>query len=90
MRHRDVAASGGATITELTAATGWLPHSVRGAISGVLKRKLGLAVESRVEPGRGRVYRILAEPAPVIVAAKLSRRARTPRASAAVVLGEAG
>lgn len=48
----------GATITQLTQMTGWLPHSVRGVLSGVLKRKLGLAVESRVEPDSGRVYRI--------------------------------
>ncbi len=48
----------GATITQLMAETGWLSHSVRGVLSGVLKRKLGLAVENRVEPERGRVYRV--------------------------------
>jgi DNA-binding MarR family transcriptional regulator len=48
----------GATIDDLTAATGWQAHSVRGAISGALKKKLGLAVSSQTVDGRGRVYRI--------------------------------
>lgn len=48
----------GATIDELVAATGWQAHSVRGAISGALKKKLGLAVSSERIEGRGRVYRI--------------------------------
>ena len=49
---------GGATLDEAVAATGWQPHSVRGAISGALKKKLGLPVESKVVEKRGRVYRI--------------------------------
>ncbi len=50
----------GATIDEAVAATGWQPHSVRGAISGALKKKLGLAVTSE-KPGDGpRRYRIVA------------------------------
>jgi hypothetical protein len=49
---------GGATIAEMMKATGWQPHSVRGAISGALKKKLGLAVKSEKVEGRGRVYRI--------------------------------
>ena len=48
----------GATIAEAVKATGWQPHSVRGAISGTLKKKLGLAVTSDKIEGRGRVYRI--------------------------------
>ena len=48
----------GATIGEIVKATGWQPHSVRGAISGALKKKLGLAVSSDKVDGRGRVYRI--------------------------------
>ncbi len=47
----------GATIQEIVKATGWQPHTVRGAISGALKKKLGLAVISAKEE-RGRVYRI--------------------------------
>ncbi len=49
---------GGATIEQMTAKTGWQPHSVRGAISGTLKKKLGLTIESAVTEDRGRVYRI--------------------------------
>ncbi len=48
----------GATIEEIVEATGWQPHSVRGAISGALKKKLGLAVTSERVGDRGRVYRI--------------------------------
>ncbi len=50
----------GATIADLTKAMSWQPHSVRGAISGTLKKKLGLAVTSEKVEGRGRVYRIAA------------------------------
>lgn len=52
---------GGATIEEAANATGWQHHSVRGAISGALKKKLGLAVTSAPVAGRGRVYRIAAQ-----------------------------
>ena len=39
-------------------ASGWQAHSVRGAIAGTLKKKLGLVVSS--ERGEeGRVYRIV-------------------------------
>ncbi len=49
----------GATIEEIVEATGWQPHSVRGAISGALKKKLGLMVTSGPVEKRGRVYRIV-------------------------------
>jgi hypothetical protein len=42
----------------MQSATGWQAHSVRGAISGALKKKLGLEVTSEKIDGRGRVYRI--------------------------------
>ena len=48
----------GATIVEITKALGWQPHTVRGAIAGALKKKLGLNVESEKVDDRGRVYRI--------------------------------
>ena len=48
----------GMTIAEAVAATGWQPHSVRGALSGTLRKKLGLAIASEPVDGRGRVYRI--------------------------------
>ena len=49
----------GATIAEASQAAGWQAHSVRGAISGTLKKKLGLDVTSETAEGRGRVYRIV-------------------------------
>jgi hypothetical protein len=48
----------GATIDEIVVATSWQPHTVRGAIAGALKKKLGLAVTSEKVDGRGRVYNI--------------------------------
>jgi hypothetical protein len=48
----------GATIDEITAATGWQSHTVRGAMAGALKKKLGLEVTSEKVEGRGRVYRL--------------------------------
>jgi len=50
-------AEGGASIDEIVAATNWAPHSIRGAISGALKKKLGLTITSERVDGRGRVYR---------------------------------
>jgi hypothetical protein len=50
----------GATLDELTKSTGWQAHSVRGAMSGALKKKLGLKILSAAE-SRGRVYRITTE-----------------------------
>lgn len=50
----------GATVSEVVKATGWQPHSVRGAISGSLKKKLRLRVVSEKVEGRGRVYRVVA------------------------------
>lgn len=48
----------GATVAEMQEATGWQPHSVRGALSGLIGKKLGHKVASTKEDGRGRVYRI--------------------------------
>ena len=51
----------GATILELQEATGWQAHSVRGAIAGTIKKKLGHSVKSEKSIERGRVYRIAPE-----------------------------
>jgi hypothetical protein len=51
-------AEGGATIDEIVEATGWQPHTVRGAMSGALKKKLGLIITSEKVEGRGRTYMI--------------------------------
>jgi len=48
----------GATIPELVEALGWQQHTVRGAIAGALKKKLGFEIISEKGEGRGRVYRI--------------------------------
>lgn len=49
----------GATIAEIATATAWQPHTVRGAIAGALKKRLGLEVTSDRVEARGRVYRIV-------------------------------
>ncbi len=49
----------GASLADLMKATGWQAHSVRGAISGTLKKKLKLAVLSE-KAGGVRTYRIKA------------------------------
>ena len=48
----------GATIEEIMAALGWRSHTIRGAMAGALKKKLGLEVTSEKVEGRGRVYRL--------------------------------
>jgi len=57
-----VFAGSSATVAEVMTATGWQPHTVRGIVSGTLKKKLGLTVVSAKEQ-RGRVYRIAAQAA---------------------------
>ena len=59
----------GATVEQIAEATGWQHHTIRGAISGALKKKLGLTVEAtrtrEVGPnkngakGSSTVYRIV-------------------------------
>jgi len=55
---RMLSAEGGATIDEIVAALDWQPHTARGAMSGALKKKLGLTITSEKVDGRGRCYRI--------------------------------
>jgi hypothetical protein len=50
----------GATIDEIATVMGWQRHTVRGLISGALKKKLGLPVTSE-KTERGRLYRIPGE-----------------------------
>lgn len=47
----------GASIDEMVRATGWQAHSVRGAISGTLRKRLGLAIERSTTDGVTR-YRV--------------------------------
>ena len=48
----------GASVEEVAKTLGWQAHTMRGAISGALKKKLGLKIDSEKVEGRGRVYRI--------------------------------
>jgi DNA-binding MarR family transcriptional regulator len=48
----------GATVEQPAAATGWQHHTIRGAISGALKKKLGLEVTSTKDGQGRRTYRI--------------------------------
>lgn len=49
----------GATLPQMTELTGWQPHTVRGTISGVLRKKLGLSVACEASESGVRVYRIV-------------------------------
>lgn len=49
----------GTTIDAIIRVTGWQQHSVRGFFAGVIRKKLGLNLESKKIDGQ-RVYRILA------------------------------
>ena len=50
-------APAGATIAAMTTATEWQPHSVRGFLAGVVRKKLGLNLVAE-QTDKGRVYRI--------------------------------
>jgi hypothetical protein len=49
----------GATIATVMRSTGWQPHTVRGFFAAVVRKKLGLRLESETTDGE-RVYRIVA------------------------------
>lgn len=49
--------SSGASMAQMIALTGWQAHTVRGAISGALRKRLGLDVQIHFEEG-ARVYRL--------------------------------
>ena len=74
--------AGGATIDDLTGATGWLPHTARAALTGLRKR--GFAVE-RISLDRGEsAYRISApEPEPASKRKRRGGRVGSAKAAAA-------
>ena len=49
--------SKGTTVSEIAASTGWQNHSVRGFLSGTVKKKLGRQLASEMVDGERR-YRI--------------------------------
>src|SRR5207244_12654924 len=49
----------GASIATVTRSTGWQPHTVRAFLAAVVRKKLGLRLESEKRDGE-RVYRIVA------------------------------
>ena len=50
--------SSGTTIATVRRSTGWQPHTVRGFLAAVVRKKLGLRLESEKTDGE-RVYRIV-------------------------------
>jgi hypothetical protein len=48
----------GASIASVVRCTGWQPHTVRGFLAAVVRKKLGLRLESEKTDGE-RVYRIV-------------------------------
>jgi len=49
----------GATLAQLSKAVDWQTHSIRGAMSGSLKKKQGLKITATKEDGADRIYRIV-------------------------------
>ena len=52
----------GVTVAELGKATGWQAHSVRGFMSGTLKKRKGLEIVSEKDEKGVRRYHIAASP----------------------------
>jgi len=59
-----LAASPGGTIAQMMKLTGWQAHTVRGTISSVLRKRLGLNVVCGPDASGVRVYRIVGQTVP--------------------------
>ena len=53
----------GVTLAELVTATGWQAHSVRGFLSGTVRKRLSIPLTAQVVDGERR-YRINADDSP--------------------------
>jgi hypothetical protein len=52
-------AKGGASLAEIMAKTNWMAHSVRGFVSGTIRKRMGLKVESAKNDAGDRCYLIV-------------------------------
>ena len=52
----------GATVEQIAEATAWARHTVRGAMAGALKKKLGLTITSEKPECAARIYRLCGAP----------------------------
>jgi hypothetical protein len=66
-------APSGATVAAIMQQTGWQPHSVRGFLAGVVRKKLKLTLHSSKIDGQ-RVYRLEGDVQPVASSVPPSRR----------------
>ena len=55
----------GATLQQMCALTNWQAHTMRGALAGAFKKKLGLTITSHKDAGGERTYRLAPAGAPV-------------------------
>jgi hypothetical protein len=67
----------GATIASVMRSTGWQPHTVRGFFAAVVRKKLGLRLESEKTDGE-RVYRIIAGEPPTAQMCRVRNHAAAP------------
>jgi hypothetical protein len=65
-------APAGATLAALMTVTEWQPHSVRGFLAGVVRKKLGLNLVSE-QTDKGRIYRIKDGKASSVVAERMKQ-----------------